>query len=146
MATNSWPAQRLEKLKQLAAAGYSSKIMAELLGVTKNAIIGMARRNGIPLLAKRKGAPTKKRKPKPKPEPLIKVPVVRPKIWEARRGQCRWPMWDMGEKIENKLYCGQPIEAGSSYCEEHTYAACRHEVYSRREPRRPFIALRLPAK
>jgi len=70
--------------------------------------------------AKRNGSTAKARLPRaamPKVSVLDlshKVPFI-----EVQSGQCRYPLWEGGEPIEQKFYCGAGVQDGSSYCGFH---------------------------
>jgi hypothetical protein len=53
---------------------------------------------------------------------------------------CRWPLWGLADKHEQRLYCGAPT-AKRPYCEQHRTIAGRlyTQSASTREPKRPFI-------
>jgi len=65
----SWTDERVELLKKLAAEGASAQQIADELGaVTRSAVLGKARRDGIPMA---EGRPTYVPKPKPPAPELI---------------------------------------------------------------------------
>ena len=113
--------------------------IADILGVTKNAVIGRAKRLG---LSRTKEARVKSHKPlspfgswrrkgwdriqrmfRPRQEP---VPVVAPPggiaIMELTGSTCRWPVSGTGADM---MYCGNEVHKEKSYCLEH----CRIAFY-----------------
>lgn len=116
-----------------------AKQIAELLGVTKNAVIGRAKRLG---LSRTKEARVKSHKPlapfgswprtgwdrirrifKPRADP---VPVVYTPggitIMDLTGSTCRWPVSGTGADM---MYCGGEVHKEQSYCLEH----CRIAFY-----------------
>ena len=116
-----------------------AKQIAKLLGVTKNAVIGRAKRLG---LSRTKEARVKSHKPlspfgswrrkgwdriqrmfRPRQEP---VPVVAPPggiaIMSLTNAACRWPVSGTGADM---MYCGCEVHKERSYCLEH----CRIAFY-----------------
>ena len=116
-----------------------AKQIAELLGITKNAVIGRAKRLG---LSRTKEARVKSHKPlspfgswrrkgwdriqrmfRPRQEP---VPVVAPPggiaIMSLTNAACRWPVSGTGADM---MYCGCEVHKERSYCLEH----CRIAFY-----------------
>ena len=116
-----------------------AKQIAELLGITKNAVIGRAKRLG---LSRTKEARVKSHKPlspfgswrrkgwdriqrmfRPRPEP---VPVVHIPggitLMDLTNATCRWPVSGTGADM---MYCGGEVHKEKSYCLKH----CRIAFY-----------------
>ena len=51
---------------------------------------------------------------------------------DAKNGQCRYPLWGADKSIGD--VCGEPAEAGRSYC-----SACRGLAYQVGVPRAPYV-------
>ena len=116
-----------------------AKQIADLLGVTKNAVIGRARRLGLsstkkarikshkPLapfeILRRKGWDRIRRMFRPRPE---RVTIVAPpggiSIMSLTNATCRWPVSGTGADM---MYCGGEVHKKNSYCLEH----CRIAFY-----------------
>ena len=116
-----------------------AKQIAKLLGVTKNAVIGRAKRLG---LSRTKEARVKSHKPlspfgswrrkwldriqrmfRPRPEPV--TVVFTPggiTIMDLTEATCRWPVSGTGADM---MYCGGEVHKEQSYCLEH----CRIAFY-----------------
>jgi GcrA cell cycle regulator len=128
-----WPAKD-DELTRLWAQGYSTAVIGHRLGVTKNAVIGRARRLKLtprpnPVRADQVAARAKAREeaaqrmaairerveaimpqqPEPAPRPVAAAPIF--------TGQCKWPLW--GDEKPTHAYCGGPAEPGKPYCAEH---------------------------
>ncbi len=139
-----WPAERLERLKQLIAQEMTSSDIAKELGVSRNAVCGKAMRSGLKLLGRarelreeREAEPelvevTEVRQvmhkkvreiPNHPPRPKLKLEPVEVgtvcNIFQLQRGHCRWPIWGLETPFEAKHYCGQQAIKGSSYCLRH---------------------------
>jgi GcrA cell cycle regulator len=132
---SEWDDAAIERLKQLRAEGRSASEIAELLGVSKNSIIGKLYRLKVKPapVAQPKPKPKAQRQPRPRkpsadkwfkmePPPAPSpsrpnVPFTR-SILELGPGQCKWPQGDY-----DFVFCGEPQAAGSVYCSEHTERA-----------------------
>lgn len=117
----------------------SAKQIAELLGVTKNAVIGRAKRLGLsrtkearvkshkPLspfgIWRRKGWDRIQRMFRPRPERVTVVSIPGGiSIMELTGSTCRWPVSGTGADM---MYCGCEVHKEKSYCLEH----CRIAFY-----------------
>jgi hypothetical protein len=137
-----WTPQHLELVRIMAADGATARAIAEALSreanipVTRNAVIGMARRRAIALLVPPHFARTPRqvtqalalrawrRKVRSRKEPMLKpikpvaVPPAGPvTIVGLMDYHCRYPLWG-DSRDEPKLYCGEPAWRGS-YCQHH---------------------------
>ena len=131
--------EAVETLRKLAARGWSAGDIAlefdEAEGLTKNAIIGAARRLGIELKYKppqgpprprkryrkrpKMTAPAQPPKPEPAPEPAPSAPCT---IIDLTNQSCRWLLTDSAPWT----YCGSPeadLTGGRAYCREHSRVA-----------------------
>lgn len=134
-ATNlgQWTPETVDRLKELRAAGFSSEQIAQRLGAgfTRRAVIGKARRLGLPRLPRKLSATAKRiaageRKTiRKKPKLRIVVdnapdeetpPVQRKSILELTDQTCRWPIGEPGHS--NFFFCGAET-AGFAYCPKH---------------------------
>ena len=118
-----WNADALATLKELLAAGRSSREIAQALGVTRNAVIGKSRRIGLNW-AERKAKPPLRRPRKRKPLPFIarrkpRAPSGPVHFRDLEAHHCRW----IPGEPSTQLYCGADCVQGSSYCGMHTRAA-----------------------
>jgi GcrA cell cycle regulator len=129
-----WTPGRLSELKELAATmEYSASQIAAILGggLTRCAVIGKAKREGIPLrahnsiqLAARPRAPRAPRR-KPIAQVIrgieeIDLPPDQSfyacTLVELEAGMCRYPLGDPQDK--SFRFCGTP-DCEGSYCERH---------------------------
>ena len=114
MAFN-WTESRVKKLEKLWAKNVPARDIAKQLGngITRNAIIGKAKRVGLP---------------------RVSVTKEKVKLYEnddalLETKGCRWPYGDPGE--ENFHFCGSTQVPGKPYCLEHC-----HLAYRRKEPKK----------
>ena len=132
---------RVERLRELAAAGLKSSEIAAKLHITRNAVIGKCGRAGIKLLTpapfhRVSGKTVRKphyaakspgrRKKRTKKHPLVeRLPMRhteerqdRPVVTNLYLSEpgCLWPMW--ADKPDGK-FCGDVRTPGFSYCEVH---------------------------
>lgn len=145
---NSWPDELSGRLKQLWADGLSASRIGVIIGKSRNAVIGRARRLELPPRAPRKNpmelAERRKRPsgyqryvakhgPKPKVRPMEPieepVPLNIPFAEIADHGQCKFLYGD-----GPFLACGHPTAESSSYCAYH-HRLCWHP---RDEKARPY--------
>lgn len=135
------------RIREMAATGVSSRVIAETMGMTRNAVIGLCRRRGIPLLqsggtkpGSTKRRPSIKRRPttilNPKTVSVARTRAKMPDLpfhklpdndalpehkllglMDLKHNNCRWIYGRPG--IDMKGYCGLQTRVGSSYCEFH---------------------------
>jgi GcrA cell cycle regulator len=143
-----WDENEIRILTQMWNNGYSSSIIANDLGCTRNAVIGKAHRLGLPSRDttvrdeyKKRKRIQRKRKEALAPAPVIPVSLshepldIRPvvNVEEKRAGvslldlkenMCRWPIGDPRE--DDFHFCGCPIKPENGrkpYCEKHAKIA-----------------------
>ena len=114
-----------------------AKQIAQMLNVTKNAVIGRAKRLGLsstkearvkshePLAPfgswRRKGWDRIQRMFKPRPEPVTVVSIPGGiSIMELTGSTCRWPVSGTGADM---MYCGCEVHKEKSYCLKHCRVA-----------------------
>jgi GcrA cell cycle regulator len=121
-----WTPENIERLKSLDAQGYSTSLIAERFGVTRNAVIGKMHRLGMskPCAARRKPTVTRAR-PKPEKKPMFKLPQpvpVRPgppgglDLLDLKADHCRYPIND----APPYRFCAASVAfAGCPWCVSH---------------------------
>lgn len=144
MTTNrkarTWTPEAVQQLKKMWEEGMNTRLIAEKLGMSKNAVIGKA---GYLNLTRRKKktfvaqdgtqSTTKKRVTMVSKfghfipanmdtlklyQPMVHVPLpgVTPKeLIDLREKECRWPFGH----LPDLLFCGAGCMKGSQYCEIH---------------------------
>ena len=131
MQRPAWPAERVERFKELLAESLSASLIADRLAaefgiaISRNAVIGKAHRLGLPLpgtgFHKTRHPPNRRKHigaKKPMPPPAVSALSVAPapcSFLELTSERCRWPLDD-----PVTLYCGAPRLQRGSYCEHHT--------------------------
>ena len=114
----NWTDKKIDKLKKLWEQGDMAVEIAEVFGVSKNAIIGKANRlNFTP--RKRGGSQGIKR---PREFVPINIGSENPTLLvDLTSDQCRFPLWD--KITDPQFFCGRERWAKASYCKMH-YAKC----------------------
>jgi GcrA cell cycle regulator len=123
----TWTEERVEDLKRLWGAGHSASEIGEVIGVTKNAVIGKAHRLKLssrpsPIHRSPTGTPKPKRTRLPRPMVQSKAapapaPVVRAVPLQLGNQSCLWPIGDPGDA--NFHFCGSAAVVAKPYCPEH---------------------------
>lgn len=127
MRTDIWKPEQVSQLITLWDTGLSTAKIGKKMGVTKNSVIGKARRMGLPsremplirMYARPRKRATKKRNPekeiasRPKNMPL--VPLI-----DLGNG-CPWPYGDPQD--DDFGFCGQEKDGKTHYCAEHNKRA-----------------------
>lgn len=140
-----WPAERVEKLKQLCQdKSLSAKKIAVILGITRNAVVGKCSRMGLELpghlygavrttpeerkaranflrRGKRKYVPVGKARWRLAPDYACPDDLPRFDLLDLKSDQCRWPY---GED-SNMKFCGTKVVEKRSYCPFHCCIAYR---------------------
>ena len=104
--TLEWTDERVAQLTQLWDEGHSTSEIGRRLGITKNSVVGKARRLDL----------TMRRAPAPK--------KIEPKVVTMDRlsaNMCCWPMGDPG--TAEFRFCGADAIEGKPYCESHCRVA-----------------------
>ncbi len=129
-----WTEERVERLSELWAAGWSARQIADRLGgITRNAVIGKANRLGLSKPTKSSMTRQRKREEEvPVVEEVFEAPEGGVSILTLTHATCRWPIGHPGE--ENFYFCGARSKTGQPYCEHHARLA--YQVPTPKEARR----------
>lgn len=131
MPKTTWTGVRIAEIRTLAITMSSSEIACKV-GVPKNAVIGICRRQKIPLTAYAERPHPYHDRPKPKPRPIVlckgvipntdnkplpieQIVPVRSLDWPPASGKCGYLI---GEPKELKC-CGWALTGLGYYCEAH---------------------------
>lgn len=131
----SWSQEEISILTRMWNDGASAREIAKALGTgrSRNSVIGMAHRSGLPPRTKSRRQPAtrgvKKYKPRqrkewtPKPRPLPPEPEPMPEmlmvsLLDIKDGQCRYPI---GDPLQSGFgFCGLAVAGEhTSYCRFH---------------------------
>lgn len=141
-----WTPEQDDAIRALAVEGKSAREIAAALNVTRNAVIGRAKRKGIALASPQKVAAMKRAEMEKRAETIKakrregaslkdvakEIGVSRSRVWRILeevavpvwdceipgRRQCHWPEGDLLERTLK--FCGAPLEEGQRpYCTEH---------------------------
>jgi GcrA cell cycle regulator len=149
-----WPPERADRVRRYwSEDGLSASQIGELMGCSRNAIIGLVHRNGFkkPSLGEirsqnakaqpkgddKKFIPKKKARSKPNPPPKFLIPRNKPMMpvcepvnaitfWKLKPWSCRWPIGD--PPLNTLRFCGKSVEKGRSYCPSHCDMAYQPSV------------------
>lgn len=128
-----WTPERHNAVVRLLAKGYTAAAVANEIGNTRNAIIGHARRTGIPLNNTKAGCPkgTKHKPHRIKLKLMVETKIIPVKplppapeggvaIMDLKYFHCRYPLWnDPAPDIKHKRFCGRQHVEGKRWCAEH---------------------------
>ena len=130
-----WTPEELEKLRVLSRGTGSSAEIAQILGKTRNMVIGKLRRMGLSLpgAVGPKGVyrinPLRPPRKRPERPSVVQAPPQRPSLKTPPaatpvrlHGDCQWIYGD--PKSPGWSKCNHATYKNSSYCEEHY-----HKVY-----------------
>lgn len=133
---SNWTVERIEQLRKLWKDGFSASQIGNILGVTRNAVLGKAHRTkmppkGTPVMPHRAPKRQRQKLPKPQRAPPRKVSGQAPALPFAgflntefgeldlfssgSPNQCRFPE---GDSVPF-LYCGTETLPGQPYCTHH---------------------------
>lgn len=128
-----WTEDMKETLRRLADEGFSYGEIAKRMNAafgdlfTKNSLIGMARRIGVP------------RRPHVINKPSL--PPSLPLITDLRDGMCKWPLGAMEDRPPY-FYCGKPTgDIGMSWCPIHRKRVFNKSTYAASSPALERLAL-----
>ena len=111
-----WNDATVDKLREWYAAGKPCRLIAAELGMTKNMVIGKARRLGLW-----------------HPNGAAPVQIYHPpyrKIETPDYAHCQFPTGNVGEAGFH--FCGDTAKIGSAYCEEH-HTRCHRDRRDRED-------------
>ncbi len=117
-----WSDDQIEQVKDLAGKGMSAAMIANEVGATRNAVVGIGHRQNIKFMGTSGGY----RPPKAKAELPVIEALPEPErvgmltLLELQLNDCRWPMGDPRDPAFR--YCGQRINR-HSYCAAHSRLA-----------------------
>ena len=122
-----WTAEDDANLKRYSEEGYSATEAGDMLGRTRNAVLGRAHRMGVSFKFMKDKTSTVRHEPLPE---IIKEEEVKvflsdegtpthlyKSLLNLRHDQCRWPI--------NTKFCSEDKFPGSSYCLTHTKMSYR---------------------
>lgn len=115
----NWTPEMEQQLRALWDNEISASLIAAEMGVTKGAVIGKARRLGLPL----RGSPIK-------PRPKVRKPRFKNvELQDLEHNECRFPT----TKEKPYRFCGAKTRALQSYCDFHRGKVYRPDsAYGRR--------------
>lgn len=126
MQKTVWTEDMKETLRRLANEGFSYGQITKQMNVafgdlfTKNSLIGMARRLGVPR------------------RPRVIKPVIKKdepiSIIDLEMGMCKWPLGAMEDRPPY-FYCGKPTgDISCSWCASHRKRAFNRSTYASSSP------------
>lgn len=121
-----WSPENIERVKTLAASGFSaSQIATQIGGVTRNAIVGVGHRNKFQFHGQSGGgAPRAPRPPRPRPpkagmqcEPIYEVRPGMVTLADLEYDGCKYIFGDVQDPAHR--YCNQAQWNDTSWCPYH---------------------------
>lgn len=111
----TWTDEMIQQLKAMWADGVSASAIGRELAVSKNSVIGKARRLNLaarpsPIV---QNAGKNPQPPGPKPRERLRISDV----IQLTSQMCRWPFGNPDE--DDFHFCGKAVTQGKPYCEEH---------------------------
>ena len=142
-----WTDEKVEKLRELWAQGYTANEIAKKLDVTKNAIVGKVHRLCLtarpsPIKSKNTDGETAEAtaevvtetsaeeieavdagetKAAPKKAAKVGGEKTNVKLVNLDSHSCRWPIGD--PRDDDFCFCGKKVRSGQTYCDEHSMMA-----------------------
>ena len=110
----NWTDKKIDKLKELWEQGGAATEIAEVFGVTKNAIIGKAHR--LNLAPRKRGGAHGIKHPR-ESVPVVIEPEKPTPLESLTNDQCKFPLWD--KPTDPKLFCGKERWDKAPYCKMH---------------------------
>ena len=110
----NWTDKKIEKLKELWERGDAATEIAEVFGVTKNAIIGKA--NRLNFTPRKRGGTYGIKHPR-ESVPIVIEPENPTLLESLTSDQCKFPLWD--KSTDPQFFCGKERWDKSSYCKMH---------------------------
>jgi hypothetical protein len=142
METLNWNEDRMGRLETLYRSGLSFSLIADAIGVSRNAAIGKARRMKLPKRVEialcKFSSRTARDPPRRRNRSARVVRVAAPELPAVEfipdhdyrcsidgldDCSCRYPLWGPRTPHPQRLYCGFPtasVVAGLPYCRHHT--------------------------
>lgn len=124
----AWEPWRVEKLRQMVAAGNSNREIGEAIGMSKGAIIGKKSRLGIVSPREVEQAKVLHREnyfrelarrdlQADVQQTFLGFQPQRLLLWELPDDACHWPLDETRDGCT--LYCGNNVSKGKKYCDDH---------------------------
>ena len=110
----NWTDKKIDKLKELWEQGDAATEIAEVFGVSKNAIIGKA--NRLNFTPRKRGGAYGIKRPR-ESVPIVIEPENPTSLESLTSDQCKFPLWD--KDTDPKLFCGKERWNKASYCKMH---------------------------
>ena len=123
-----WDDATIKRMEKHWANGLSGSQIAKLLGTTRSAVLGKARRMGLP--SRLITQPVLKKKIARKTKFVLALKTTAAAVFALRDDLCKYPYGEPGKP--NFRFCLKPVARGGVYCPEHK-ELCLH-------PRHPRLA------
>ena len=110
-----WTAAATKRVERLWASGLSGSLIAEIMGTTRNAVIGKAHRMGLP--ARKITQPVLKKKIARQTKFTLAFKTTATAVAALRDDLCKYPHGEPGKP--NFRFCLKPVTSAGIYCPEH---------------------------
>ena len=128
MSFGFWSSDKEALVRAKWVLGWTALQISELIGCSRNAVIGKVYRmrltrpgmlnNRPPKLVKRPPKLVKQKEPEPPP---LEEPISRVSWDDITVNDCKWPLGD--PLTDNFAFCGQPSDKKHPYCAYHSKIA-----------------------
>lgn len=110
-----WTDEKIEILRRYYKLGMTAKEIGEIIGVSRNAVIGKANRLNLKQVEKNRAAVVKKWPGCPPEMEIDDMPSIGKRMHDHRAGEC---LYAIGAENGSHLFCCAATDGGP-YCQTH---------------------------
>jgi GcrA cell cycle regulator len=121
MSFGFWSSDKEAFVRAKWVLGWTALQISELIGCSRNAVIGKVSRMRLTRPRVLNNKPPKLVKPKEPEPPPLEEPTSRVSWDDITSNDCKWPLGD--PLTDNFAFCGQPSDKKHPYCAYHSKIA-----------------------